>query len=137
MKTIFFTFIAFFMAVNLNAQTEQPIEQPTKMESIYEIVDKAPRFPDGEKAMMEFIGKTLVYPQEAIEQHIQGTVNIRFVINSNGTVSFDRVLGKPNKYLQEEAVRVIKLMPNWIPAERDGKKVSSYYIIPIRFELDK
>ena len=125
------------MAVNLNAQTEQPIEQPTKTNAIYEIVDKVPQFPGGDKAMMEFIGKTLVYPQEAIEQHIQGTVNIRFVINSNGTVSFDRVLGKPNKYLQEEAVRVIKLMPNWIPAERDGKKVSSYYIIPIRFELDK
>ena len=125
------------MAVNLNAQTEQPIEQPTKTNAIYEIVDKVPQFPGGDKAMMEFIVKNLIYPQEAIEERIQGNVHVRLSIDTEGKVSFDRVLGKPNKYLQEEAVRVIKLMPNWIPAERDGKKVSSYYIIPIRFELDK
>ena len=105
-------------------------------EVIHEIVDKEPQFPGGESAMMDFIRKSLVYPPAAVEYHIQGTVNVRFVVNSSGKVSFDRVLGKADKYLQDEAVRVVKTMPNWIPGERDGKKVSSYFIIPIRFVLD-
>ena len=105
-------------------------------EFIHDIVDKEPQFPGGESAMMDFIRKNLVYPPAAVEYHIQGTVNVRFVVNSSGKVSFDRVLGKADKYLQDEAVRVVKTMPNWIPGERDGKKVSSYFIIPIRFVLD-
>ena len=111
-------------------------EVTAKQETIYEIVDKNPQFPGGESAMMEFVEKNLVYPPAAVEYHIQGTVNVRFVVNSNGRVSFDRVLGKPDKYLLDEAVRVVKMMPNWIPGERDGQKVSSYFIIPIRFVLD-
>ena len=111
-------------------------EKVTQTETVYEIVDKTPQFIGGESAMMAFVQKNLVYPPAAVEYQIQGTVNVRFVVNSNGKVSFDRVLGKPDKYLMDEAIRVVKLMPNWIPGERDGKKVSSYFIIPIRFVLN-
>ena len=135
--TFFFTFIALFMAVNLNAQTEEnttPVSKQ-KVEAIYGIVDKAPEFPGGEEALMEFVGKNLNYPKEAAKRKIQGTVHVRFTVNSEGNVTVDRVLGTPDKLLAEEAIRIVNIMPKWIPGIRDGKTVSSYFIIPIKFVL--
>jgi len=97
--------------------------------------DKDPEFPGGVSAMYEWIGEEVVYPQMAAEQNIQGTVFVGFVVNKDGSIVQVKALNELDQDLEKEAIRVMKKMPKWSPAERAGKKVRVYYQIPFRFAL--
>ncbi len=84
----------------------------------------------------DFIAKTIKYPQEAIDSNIEGKVNIGFVVDENGKVRDVNVKSKKvHPILSNEAVRVVKQMNSWIPAEKNGKKVAVEMILPIVFRL--
>jgi len=99
------------------------------------IVPEVPEFPGGESGLMDFLRDNIKYPAYAREKNIQGTVFVRFVIQKDGKVSLVRVLKGAGGGLDEEAIRVIKAMPNWKPGIKDGKPVNIIYNIPIRFIL--
>ncbi len=97
---------------------------------------KSPEFPGREKALDAFVKKYLVYPHFAIKAKIQGTVLLECVIDTAGTISVVKTLMSPDPILTKEAIRVINLMPQWIPAEDlQGKKVSVPVRIPVTFRL--
>ncbi len=120
--------------VFLSAQDKKP-EAGTQ---IYTITDEIPQFPGGMKAMAEFVITNLHYPDSAREAKLQGKCFTKFVIHEDGTVSDVMILkGVPNcKACDEEALRVIKLFPNWQPAKANGNYVSSYFNLPIVFHID-
>jgi TonB family protein len=105
-------------------------------DTVFQIVEQMPQFPGGEKALMEYIGKNIVYPVEAKEKEIQGRVFINFVIEKDGSVSNVKVLRGIGGGCDEEAVRAVSSLPKWKPGIQKGKPVRVSYQIPILFKLD-
>lgn len=107
-------------------------------EKILTFVEEEAEYPGGTSEMLKFLQANLKYPEEAWKAGIQGRAMIRFVIEKDGSVTTVKVArGVPNcPKCDAEAVRVIKLMPKWIPGKSDGKTVRSYFNMPITFKLD-
>ena len=108
----------------------------SKEDTVYQIVEEMPQYPGGEQALMEFIAKSVVYPEEAKEKNISGRVFVSFVIEKDGSVNEVKVLRGIGGGCDEEAVRVIKSMPKWEPGKMKGKPVRVSYQIPFNFKLD-
>lgn len=95
--------------------------------------DKMPSFQGGEEKMQQFIRDNLVYPEDAKVQGIQGRVVVRFVVMPNGNAEQVEVLHGLETSCDREAVRIVELMPRWIPGIQNGKKVPVYFTLPISF----
>lgn len=102
---------------------------------IIDFVQKAASFPGGEAELMKFLGKELQYPQIAVENRIQGRVYIQFVVNKDGTIQDITLAKSVDKSIDQEALRVVKKMPKWIPAQQNNATCRSRYILPILFRL--
>lgn len=99
------------------------------------IVEIMPEFPGGEGELLNFLHKQIHYPPIAKEEGIQGTVFIQFIISKDGQVSNVKVLRGPGAGLDEEAVRVVKLLPQWKPGRQGGRNVPVIYNLPVKFVL--
>lgn len=99
-------------------------------------VEKQAEFKGGQQALINYLRDNIKYPEKALEAGIQGRVMVRFVVTKEGKVSRAEVTLSIHPWLDEEALRVVNGMPDWIPAENGGKKVNSYYTLPIRFRLE-
>lgn len=103
-----------------------------------DFVDVEAQFPGGYAQMIHFIQANLVYPQQGIEMGAQGKCFVKFVIDENGTISSVKVVrGVPNcPECDQEAIKVVKSMPEWIPGKIKGEAVSSFFMLPIIFSLE-
>jgi periplasmic protein TonB len=99
------------------------------------IAEKMPEFPGGQAAMYEFISRNLQYPRQAIENSISGKVVISFVIMPNGAVEMSNIEKGIGFGCDDEALRVVKEMPIWLPAEQNGRKVPVRMFLPVVFRL--
>ena len=104
-------------------------------EIIYQVVEVPPSFPGGLEEMNKFIRENLKYPPLAMEISIQGAVYLKLTIRETGKITNIEVVRSVHKSLDDEAIKVVSLMPDWIPAKMGDRNVASYYIIPIRFTL--
>ena len=102
---------------------------------VFAIVEKMPQFPGGEKAINEFISKTLQYPVIAQENGIQGKVVCSFIINQAGSVTDAEVISGVDPSLDREALRIVSAMPKWTPGTQRGKAVRVKYTMPVTFTL--
>jgi TonB family protein len=98
--------------------------------------DQMPEFHGGIEDLYEFISENIIYPKDAREKHIQGSVVVEFVIEKDGSIGKTNVLKSVHPLLDEEAVRIIKMLSPWIPAKVNGKPVSIWYTLPVRFSVD-
>jgi TonB family protein len=94
-----------------------------------------PEFPGGDDALRKFIKTKLNYPLEAARLRIQGKVFVSFSVEKDGTVSEVFVARGVHPLLDEEALRVTKLMPKWKPGEVNGKPAKVSHTLPINFIL--
>ena len=99
--------------------------------------DKQAEFPGGRKALIEYLSNNTKYPKYAKEKGIEGRVIVQFVVNVDGSISNLSIKESISDDLNIEAIRVIESMPNWSPAEMDGKKVKALFSLPIVFTLSK
>lgn len=111
MKYIF-TCIVFLIASGLSAQTNQ---QSSSSAIEYHLI--APQFPGGKTAKNHFISSNIQYPVLAKENKIQGAVELRFIVEKDGSLTNFEILSDPGGGLGAEALRVYQLMPKWIPGE--------------------
>jgi len=95
-----------------------------------------PTFPGGDIKRNKFLAENIKYPNEAAQKGYQGTVYVSFVIDSKGLVTDIKLLRGPGGGLNEEALRVVSLMPNWNPGTRKGKPVRVLFNMPIYFKLE-
>ena len=109
----------------------------TNQDDAYVIVEEMPEFPGGEIAVLKFIADNVVYPEEAKAKDIEGTVYVKFVINSEGKVQDVETLRGVDPLLDQEAIKVIESMPEWIPGRQSGKPVNVRMQVPIKFQLAK
>lgn len=99
------------------------------------IVEQMPEFPGGELGLRQFIGNNISYPVEAQEKGIKGKVYVNFVIGKTGHPIKISIAKGVHPLLDTEAMRVISMMPDWIPGKQRGKTVNVSYTVPINFEL--
>lgn len=115
------------------------VEAPKKDEEDYDKtftkVEIESDYPGGTSAWARYLNKSLRYPQEAIDNAIQGTVVVQFIVDKEGNVSDVEAVSGPNE-LRDEAVRVIKKSGKWTPAIQNGRQVKSYKKQPIVFRLE-
>jgi periplasmic protein TonB len=103
----------------------------------YNYAEVAPFYDGGHGAIESFITNNIEYPEEAVDEGIEGTVNVQFGIDENGNISNVRTLGPKLGYgLEEEAVKVVSNMGKWIPGTVKGKKVKTWMILPISYRLE-
>ncbi|OFX24885.1 MAG: hypothetical protein A2033_17910 [Bacteroidetes bacterium GWA2_31_9] len=105
-------------------------------DKIYTKVDKMPEYKGGDKELTKFIINNITYPEGSKSKSIQGKVFISFIVNTDGTLSDYNVEKSVNKELDDEALRVIKLMPVWIAGNEKGKPVKVKMQLPIEFRLN-
>ena len=101
----------------------------------YQKVDVMPVFPGGDAALLKFIADSTHYPKDAKEKGIQGKVLARFMVKKDGSVSDVSVMQKVNPSLDNEAIRVVKLLPKFTPGKLNGKTVPVWFMVPINFTL--
>jgi len=104
-------------------------------QAIFTIVEEMPSFPGGDIERNKFLAKNIVYPQQASENGIQGTVYVSFIVDTDGKIEDVKILRGIGGGCEEEALRVVKLMPRWKPGKQDGKTVRILYTMPIYFKL--
>lgn len=102
---------------------------------VYNVVEQPPTFPGGEAALLKYIATHVKYPQIAQEQDIQGVVNLRFVVKEDGSVGDVQVAKSLESHCDQEAVRVVKSLPRFIPGKQQGKAVKVWFSLPVRFQL--
>ena len=102
---------------------------------VYTIVEVMPEFPGGDEALKEFLAKNIVYPDKALEFDIQGTVYVQFIVNKNGNIRNALVLRGIGGGCDEEAIRVVKSMPNWKPGTQNGKPVNVKFDLTIDYNI--
>ena len=110
-------------------------EEVIEEQEIFQVVESMPEFPGGEEARIQFLRDNIKYPQMARESGIQGTVYVTFVVEPDGRVTGVRVLRGIGGGCDEEAIRVVKAMPRWIPGKQRGKPVRVQFNMPIKFTL--
>lgn len=111
------------------------IREHTQADDVVDQPDVLPQFPGGEVEMMTFIARNMVYPESAIRDNIQGRVVVRFIIDTEGNVTSPTIIKSISPVLDEEAIRVVSMLPRFNPAQHNGKNVSAAYVLPVSFRL--
>ncbi len=104
-------------------------------EQIFTSVEQMPVFPGGDRAMMEFLAQNIKYPTTAQEHNIQGKVVLQFVVTKTGEIGEVKIVKPVDPELDAEALRVVKLLPKFIPGKSEGKDVAVWYTLPVYFKL--
>ena len=104
-------------------------------ENAYETADKIPQYPGGEIELLKFVAMNTQYPESAKSDKAEGRVIIRFIVNTQGNVEKPVVLKSVHPALDNEALRVVRMLKGFTPGSQEGKPVSVYYILPITFAL--
>ena len=112
--------------------TSAPVEEEA---TVYNVVEQMPQFPGGEAALLKYVATHLKYPAIAMEQEISGVVTLRFVVLEDGSVGDVIIMKSLEKHCDEEAKRVVKSLPRFIPGKQQGKAVRVWYTLPVRYVL--
>ena len=129
-KLLFFLILGFTALTTARAQNTD-----TPCCKVYQVVEQMPQFPGGQAAMMKFIADSLRYPSVSCEHRIEGRVVVQFVVDCEGNILNPLVVRSVDPLLDREAIRLVKLMPKWIPGRQNGKPVNVVCVVPIRFKL--
>ncbi|MBS1772795.1 MAG: energy transducer TonB [Bacteroidetes bacterium] len=129
MKYIIIALLVSLQTLNCYAQQDDAPKERFKY------VEQMPQ-PDFD--IVEYLSSNVHYPDTARNNNIQGRVLVQFVVTDKGTITDVKAINNPRLGygLEEEAIRVIKAMPNWKPGKQNGKAVDVYYTQPIRFKFD-
>jgi TonB family protein len=104
-------------------------------DSIYQTCEVMPVFPGGETEVRKFIANNIRYPKEALKYGEVGKVYVTFIVAKDGAVEKVRIVRSVSPALDNEAIRVVSTMPNWIPGKDKGEPVNVQYTMPVNFQL--
>jgi len=119
------------------AAPEMPkiVEDDIVEETPFTIVQNMPSFPGGEAEMMKFLANNTKYPARDKEIGVSGLVIVTFVVEKDGRITNIQILKGVTESLNAEAVRVVKMMPNWEPGLQRGVPVRVQFNLPVNFVL--
>jgi TonB family protein len=136
-----FIFGLYILEANQKISTIEKKPKTTKEvtqaeDQVFVVCEVLPEFihPDYEDAR-DFIAKNLKYPAEAVANKIEGRVFVQFIVNKDGSVNEAKVVRGVNPILDNEALRVVNIMPNWVPGTQSDEPVRVALTFPITFKL--
>ncbi len=119
-----------------NKGTIKVARQADENNDVFTVVEDMPEFPGGEMAMRKFIAENVRYPEDAKDNNAQGTAYVKFIVDKTGKVTEPSIVrGTGNESLDEEAIRVVSLMPDFKPGRQRGENVAVSFVVPIKFAL--
>lgn len=95
-----------------------------------------PEFPGGETALNKYLAENVKYPAVAKENGVEGVVAVQFIVHTDGTLGTIKIVRMVDPDLEQEAVRVVKNMPAWIPAEENGNPIEAPAQVNVPFVLE-
>ena len=162
--TLFFLLLSFNLFAQVEGERTNevipppiPFDEEIEVEGdVFEFTDKDAEFPCytfynyddvgnitsikkedcGVSAMMYFVMENVNYPQKSIEKNEQGRVFLAFIVEKDGSITNIKIEKGVSPALNNAAIRVVSLMPKWIPGELGGKKVRCRSRLPINFQLN-
>lgn len=122
--------------VNAPAAKETSVGVEKREEKEFVYVEQSPQYAGGNEAMAAFLRKNLKYPSQASRAGIQGKVFVQFTVGSDGKIENAAAVKGIGFGCDEEAVRVVKMMKDWMPGKQAGVPVRVRFTLPIAFQLD-
>jgi len=98
-------------------------------------IEDSPVFPGGTDSLRAYISNSMVYPEQARKEGVEGRVLVQFIIEKDGSVSSPEILKEVHPSLDAEALRIVSGMPKWSPARQRGEPVRAKFTVPILFKL--
>ena len=114
---------------------EKIVEAPKEEAQVFTYVEEMPTFPGGDEALYSYISKQIQYPEIAKRAGVEGKVYIQFVVRTDGKVTEVTVVKGIGAGCDEEAVKVVRSMPNWKPGRQNGHPVNVRISVPIVYKL--
>ena len=110
-------------------------EKKPEKEEVFRAVEQMPQFPGGDAELMKYLRDNIVYPAMAQENNVQGKVIVQFVVTKTGDIGEVKVVKSVDRDLDNEAVRLVKKLPKFIPGRMNGQAVNVWYTLPVQFKL--
>jgi protein TonB len=114
---------------------ELTLPEDKPVEKVYTWLEEMPLYPGGDIELMKFFSENLVYPEIAKRAGVEGRVILSFVVDKNGNIIDVEVAKSIGAGCDEEAMRVLKIMPHWIPGKQNGNPVFTRINLPVVFKL--
>jgi TonB family protein len=114
---------------NNNVEVKVSENKKSENNAVYTVVEEMPTFPGGESERARFISNNLRVPAENLE----GTVYVSFIVNEDGSITDAKILRGLGKNYDEEVLRVINLMPKWLPGKQNGEASAVRFNMPVKF----
>lgn len=132
-----FLAIALLAACSKLDQKDVVIEERDVVEGeeVLRTAELMPEFPGGQETFIDYLISNITYPESEKEEGLEGNVRISFTIDKSGQVTDTKVVKSLGKKFDNNALEVIKNMPNWSPGEQNGKKVAVQMTLPISYKL--
>lgn len=118
------------------SREEQALENSVRWDDV-EVPDQQPEFPGGASRLVEWLNKSIRYPEAARAAEREGRVIVQFVVDKDGSVLSPKVLSGISPDIDSEALRVVGEMPKWEAGMKEGVPVRSKYTIPVTFSFAK
>lgn len=106
----------------------------SEIKKVFTIVEMMPEFPGGNAMFNKFIKENLRYTTEDSLPG-KGKVYVTFIVTKDGTLCNPKIIRGIRQDLDDEALRVVKLMPKWTPGKQNGVPVNVQYNLPVKFTL--
>lgn len=117
-------------------EQKMKVEEPDEDDKPQEAPEVMPEFPGGMEALMGWLGRHMVYPEDCRRDSIEGRVLVSFVVEADGAVSNVQALKSPHPALAEAGERVVEQLPRWKPGRKNGKAVRVKLTLPILYRLE-
>lgn len=104
-------------------------------DTVFMDVDTPPQYQGGEDSLRAFLARNANFPKSAREIGAEGTIWVEFMVRPNGDIQSPRIINKLHPDCDAEAIRLIRLMPAWVPGSQAGRIVSVLTKIPITFQF--
>lgn len=125
------------VSAHITAADSKEIKVKKDRDGVYTKPEVMPAYPGNNEALADYINTKLVYPEQAIDNNVEGTVHVQFVVDKDGKVSDVKTVGDKLGYgLDEEAVTVVSQLPKWTPGKVNGRNVKTRLTIPITYKLE-
>ncbi len=134
MKNLILSLFILFRMCSYSQQADST-HHPKPNAPVYRVVEVMPQFPGGQDSLNSFITTNLKYPRSARENSISGKVVIECIVDTDGSLTDIKVKTSVHPKLDDEALRIIKLMPKFKPGSQKGNAVKVIISLPVNFKL--
>lgn len=133
-------FIILLLSYSIILQSCHDCEEPMvfKCESrigSFDFVEQMPQFPGGIDSLNTFLKQNLVYPEKSKQAMVEGVVKLNFIVNKYGNIECIKILKTLNEECDNESLRLINIMPLWLPAKHNGLEVNVSFTLEVEFKL--